>query len=232
MTAIRNSQFAIRNSQSAICLVGLVLVVAGYFGPWVPHKTVALTVTGFELAEFAKFFPQVQGGVVPVTRVFFYFPLVVTSILLDLFVGRSTVRFVRWVVPLCAAVLLLIALLPFSVVESVRHSLATGAAFAVDPLYARQLALVVVGMVLTLLAPLAGRLPRRVQSVLIILLALVGAVPALWQFVILRPLVVALYGESLGLGWGLIACEVGFGLLLLFGVFAVVSPEWSAYGRP
>ena len=232
MTVIRHSQFTIHNSQFAICLVGLVLVVVGYFGPWVPHRTAALTVTGFELAEFAKFFPQVQGGVVPVTRVLFYFPLVVASVLLNLFVGRSTVRFVPWVVALCTAALLLVALLPFSVVESARHSLATGAAFAVDLSYARQLALVVVGIVLTLLVPLVGRLPRRVQSVLIILLALVGAVPALWQFVILRPLVAALYDESLGLGWGLIACEVGFGLLLLSGVSAVVSPERSAYRRP
>jgi len=232
VTVIRHSPFAIRHSPFAIRLVGLVLVAVGYFGPWVPHKTAALTVTGFELAEFAKFFPQVQGGVVPVTRVLFYFPLVVASILLNLFVGRSTVCFVRWVVALCTAGLLLVALLPFSVVESARHSLATGVAFAVDPPYARQLALVVVGIALTLLAPLAGRLPRRVQSVLIILLALVGAVPALRQFAILRPLVAALYDEPLGLGWGLIACGVGFGLLLLSVVFALVSPERSAYGQP
>ena len=39
------------------------LAIVGYLGPWVPHKTAALTVTGLELAEFAKFFPQVQAAV-------------------------------------------------------------------------------------------------------------------------------------------------------------------------
>ena len=62
-------------------LLSLVLATAGYFGPWVPHETAALTVTGFELAEFAKFFPQVQGGVVPVIRALFLTPLVAAAIL-------------------------------------------------------------------------------------------------------------------------------------------------------
>ena len=216
-------------------LLGLAFVVVGYFGTWVPHKTAALTVTGFELAKFAKFFPQVQGGVVPVTRVLFYFPLVAASVLLALFgqfvVGQSTIRPVRWIVPLCAAALLLVALLPYAVVESVRNALAARAAFVVDPQYAGHLALVVVGMALTLLAPLAGRLPRRVQSVLIVLLALVGAVPALWQFVVLRPLVIALYNRPMRLGWGLIVCTAGFGLLVLSGILAAVRPEQKSFDQ-
>ena len=61
--------------------LGLVLILVGYFGPWVPHRTAALAVTGLELAEFAKFFPQVQGGVVSITRELFYLPLVVAFIL-------------------------------------------------------------------------------------------------------------------------------------------------------
>lgn len=214
-----------RISDFRLYLLGLALVVAGYFGPWVPHKTAALTVTGLELAEFAKFFPQVQGGTVPINRALFYLPFVAASILLVLFVSRSTARPVRWIVPPVIAVLLLVALLPYPIIDSVRHALATRSAFVVDPQYTGHLTLIIVGIILTLLTPLAGRLPLPVQSILVVLLALVGAVPTLWQFVLLRPLVVALYDSPIGLGWGLIVCVAGFGLLLLSGILTATSPK-------
>ena len=75
-----------------IWFLGFALVVVGYFGPWIPHETAALTVTGFELAEFAKFFPQVQGGVVPVTRGLFLTPIAAVAILLGLVVSRLAAR--------------------------------------------------------------------------------------------------------------------------------------------
>ncbi|GAG52093.1 unnamed protein product [marine sediment metagenome] len=213
----------IRNSQFAICLLSLVLVVTGYFGPWVDHKTAALTVTGFELAEFAKFFPQVQGGVVSIARELFYFPLVTVFILLGLLASRSTVRAARLIVPLFAAALLLGMLLPYSIVNSARQALTAHSPFVLDPQYTGQLALVVAGMVLTLLTPMARRFPERAWGILVALLALAGAIPALWEFALLRPLVVALYDgkEPLGPGWGLIACAAGFALLLLSGILNI-----------
>jgi len=222
--------------QFAIRFFGLLLIVAGYFGPWVPHKTAALTVTGFELAEFAKFFPQVQGGTVSVTRELFYLPLVTLSILLALLAGRSTARLVRLIVPLFAAALLVGALLPYSVVNDVRQALAVHSSFPLDPQYTGQLVLVVAGTVFTLLAPLVRRFPRRLQGVLIALLALAGAVPALWQFVLLRPLVVALYsgneGGPLGLGWGLVTCVAGFSLILVYGTLAITGPDHPIQPAP
>jgi hypothetical protein len=212
----------VQDPACSVWLVGLVLVVAGYFGPWVPHKTAALTVTGLELAEFAKFFPQVQGGTVPVMRALFYCPFVAALILLIFLPGRSTARLGRLIISALAVALLLIVLLPYFVIDGVRHALVTRSAFAVDPQYARQLALIIVGMTLVSCIPLAHRFTRRVQGILVVLLAFGGAIPALWQFALLRPLVVALYGSSLGLGWGLVACVVGFALLLLSGVLDIV----------
>jgi len=225
VSTIRNSQFAIR-------LLSLVLVIAGYFGPWVDHKTAALTVTGFELAEFAKFFPEVQGGMVCITRELFYLPLVTVFILLALLAGRSTARPTRLIMPLFAAALLLVALLPYSIVNVVRQALITRSPLTSDPRYKGQLALVFVGMVLILLTPLARRLPRRIQSILVVLLVLAGAIPALWQFALLRPLVVALYDEPIGLGWGLIACAAGFALFLLSGVLAAAGSGRSVQPSP
>lgn len=203
----------------------LILIVAGYFGPWVPHKTAALTVTGLELAEFAKFFPQVQGGTVFLVRAFFYLPLVVAAVLLAALAGRSEVRLGRLALPLMVAVLLFLALLPFSIVDALRQAHSTGSALILDPQYVGQLALGVAGVALVLLAPLADRLPRGFQTLLFAVLALAGAVPPLWQFVVLRPLVVALYGKPFGLGWGLIVCTAGFVLLSLSGLVTIASSD-------
>jgi hypothetical protein len=204
--------------------LGLALGIVGYFGPWVGHRTAALTVTGFEMAEFAKFFPQVQGGTLQLTRALFYLPLVTAAILLALAAGRSNVWGARWIVSPVVAVLLVVALLPYSAVDGLLQAITAGVPFVLDPQYARQTVLVAVGVLLVLLATLAGRIATRAWGVVVALLALSGAVPALFQFVRLRPLVVGLYDGPLGLGWGLVACVTGFVLLLAAGILAAVRP--------
>lgn len=189
-------------------LVGLVLAVVGFFGPWVPHKTAALTVTGPELAEFAKFFPQVQGGVVDVIRGLFLTPVTAAAILMGLAASQLAVRpIVRFAATGLAALLALVALPPYG--------------FYLAPEYRVHLILAIGGVMLVLLTLLARRLPRRVWGFLVALLALVGAIPALWQFVLLRPLIVALYGNGFGLGWGLATCMAGFALLLISATLSI-----------
>jgi hypothetical protein len=198
--------------------LGTVLVIVGCFGPWIPHKTAALTVTGYELAEFAKFFPEVQGGVIRIVRPFFYFPFVVALLLVILCTGWSGLHRLHLVISPLVAVVFLVALLPYSVVEGARHALVTRSAVVLDPNYRGQLVLVVAGIVLALAALLARRLSERMQGLLVALMALAGVVPALWQFALLRPLIVALYDVPLAPGWGMAVCVVGAGLLLLSGI--------------
>ncbi len=202
-------------------LVGLVFIIVGYFGPWVPHETAALTVTGFELAEFAKLLPQVQGGVVPVTRELFLAPLIAAAILLGFLAqpaNQQTNKPTNKLLILAAILLALAALPPYQ--------------FFLALQYRRQLILAAGGLLLVLLTPLARRLPRRVQGVLVALLALAGDVPALWQFALLHPLVVALYNEPLDLGWGLVTCTAGFALLLVSGILNIaISGQRSAAGQ-
>jgi hypothetical protein len=142
--------------------------------------------------------------------------------------GRSTIRLARMIVPPFLAMLLVGALLPYSVVDAVRQALIVHSPPVLDPQYTKQTVLVIVGVGFALLSPLARRLPRRASGILVALLALAGAVPPLWQFVLLRPLVVALYNEPLGLGWGLIACTAGFVLFLFSGFLAAAMPGHSA----
>jgi len=81
--------------ERALCsveFVASVLILIGFFGPWVAHRTAALTVTSYELSEFAKFFPQVQGGIVPVRRALFVTPLFAATFSLALTVHRSKGR--------------------------------------------------------------------------------------------------------------------------------------------
>jgi hypothetical protein len=225
------ADFGRRVADRRLRLLGLALVFIGYFGPWFPHRTAALSVTGFELAEFAKFFPQVQGGVVAIDRSLFYTPLVVAFVVLGILAGQSTMRVVRLIVPLFAVVVLLAAILPYPVVDGVRHALSTRSPLTLDPQYVGHLVLLLVGSVLSLLAPLARQLPRRVRGVLILLLALAGGALAGWQVALLRPLVDALYGVRLGMGWGLVTCMIGFGLLLLSSACAVAGIERSERAR-
>jgi hypothetical protein len=196
---------------SALCslqFIGSVLVVTGFFGPWVAHKTAALTVTGYELSEFAKFFPQVHGGMVPVRRALFVTPLLAAVVSLALVIQRSDrSRLFRLAGIALAALLGLVALPP---VEAI-----------LEPGYRTQLSLVAGGLLLMLATPLARQLSEQVQGSLVLLLALAGAVPALWQAVLLRPLVAELYGRAVWPGWGLIVSVVGLLTLVVAGLRGV-----------
>lgn len=185
--------------------VACVLIIVGFFGPWVAHETAALTVTGYELSEFAKFFPQVQAGVVPVKRALLVVPLLAASISLALVVQRSSAPpLLRFGATASAALLGLFVLPPYQ-------------AF-LEPAYRLQLILVAVGLLLVLLTPVARQLSERVRGGLFLLLALSAAVSALWQVVVLRPLVIDLYGPPIWPGWGFVVCAIGLLLLLLVGL--------------
>jgi len=181
-------------------------MIVGYFGPWIPHKTAALTVTGYELSEFAKFFPQVQGGTLPIFRALFLTPLLAATVAFSLLVNGTSKRFwLRLVSTVLVGLVVLVALPPYDYILASEYRL--------------QLTLLVGGLAAILLAFLSPLLAWPLRGILIALLALVGAAPALWQFALLRPLVVALYGTSIGLGWGLIVCTLGSILLLLSALF-------------
>lgn len=194
--------------------LGVVLALAGYLGPWVDHRTAALTVTGAEFSEFAKFFPQVQGGVAPVTRELFLSPLITGAVLLGLVANRWSRRPVARLAATGLAVLLgLAALPPYQ--------------FLLDRTYRSQLVLASGGALLVTLTLLASRLPPRLWGGLVAFLALVEGGLAPWQFGLLRPLVVALYDAPLAVGWGLVACVAGSALVLVGGILAAIHPGCS-----
>ncbi len=198
--------------ESALCslqFIGSVLIVIGFFGPWVAHKTAALTVTGYELSEFAKFFPQVRGGTVPVKRALFITPLLAAAISLALVAQRSDRSTLSQLAGAALAALLNLATLP------------PFQAF-LEPHYRMQLILVAGGVLMTLTAPLARQLSERARGILLLLLTLMGIAPACWQAILLHPLVAELYRRPVRPGWGLIVCTIGFLILLLASLRDIV----------
>ena len=182
-------------------LVPLAVVVAliGFFGPWIPHKAVALIVTGFELSEFAKFFPEVQARTVAVTRALFLTPLTAGALIIGLWANAYTRMLgIRMAVTAAAAFIALATLPQY-------ESLAA-------PDYRGQLLLALGGCLLVLLTPLARQWPDRVRFVLIALIALAGILSPVLQYTRLHPLVVELYNKPVGVGRGLILFALGFGV--------------------
>lgn len=191
--------------ESVLCslqFIGSVLIVIGFFGPWVAHKTAALTVTGYELSEFTKFFPQVQGGTMPVKRALFVTPLLAAVISLGLVIQRSRKSLMFRLAG--TGIMLVVGLLALPPLQAI-----------LEPQYRVQLILVMTAVLLTLATPLARQLSERVRGILLLLLTLAGAVPAVWQNILMRPLVSELYGTRIWPGWGLVICGIGFLTLLL-----------------
>jgi len=197
---------------SSLCslqFVASVIIVIGFFGPWVANRTAALTLTGYELSDFAKFFPQVQGGVVPVTRALFVTPLLAGAISLALIIHRfSSSPLLRLGAAALTALLCLTALPPFQSI--------------MDRGYRIQLALIVGGVLLTLAAPLARQLSERVRGLQLLFLTLAGALPAFWQAILLQPLVADLYGSAILPGWGFLSCGIGFFALLITSLRSII----------
>ena len=210
----------------ALCgiqLVASLVVVIGFLGPWVPHQTAALTITGYEMSEFAKFFPQVQGGVVPVTRALFVTPLLAAMVSIALVVRQLDKGWRFRVSATFLAGLIGLAVLP------PHHSI-------LEPDYRLQLIIVVLTIILLAGAVVTPRPSGQIHGALACVLALAGALPALWQYIPFRPLVVDLYQAPVPPGWGLIVCGIGFGLLLGAGLCQIFLPDqelcgWTASDR-
>ncbi len=71
-------------SSPLVPVFSCLLVLAGYFGPWINHRAAVLVVTGLDLGEYVKFLPVVQQGQLSIWREGFYLPLVTVSLMLSL----------------------------------------------------------------------------------------------------------------------------------------------------
>lgn len=205
-----------RGFVSLTLLLGLALAIAGYFGPWVDHKTAALVLTGQDMGEFVKFLPEVRAGAILMIRELFYLPPFVAALGLILLMANR-----RSAYPLLVRVVMGLTVL--------------GLAWAMlPPVWTPQLLLtaefrkqsiaIAFCLLLVVIHPVLRHLPLRLVAVAVMVLAILGAGPPLGQFLAIHKAVSRAHGWPVPVGWGLWATVLGFTIVLVGAVALYYRP--------
>jgi hypothetical protein len=186
--------------------IALLLIGAGYFGPWVWHKAAGLNLSADDLGEWIKFLPAWKSGQLPVLRELFYLPIWLTSIGLGLMAGRIK----AW--PGKIAVLVLAVVLVFTPLPKYPELLS---AFR-EPEFMLIFWATVAALLLTVVFTIFGsRLPDRVEAILWIVIGISAALFAPWMFGRAMPDIDRLYHYAIG--WGIVAVVAGGALMAVIG---------------
>jgi len=181
------------------------IVLAGYFGPWLPHKVAGLVVTGLDLGEYVKFLPSVADGSVVLWREGFYLPLVAVSLTCSLLTYRDEYRY-SLVFRFAFLLLGLIAalnLLPPAWTPAVLRS---------DE-FLLQTTTIIVCIGLLLFSPILRLLPALLVYALLGTVALAGIWFPITGFIKILPDVEYLYAHEIRPGWGFYVIVLGLALL-------------------
>jgi len=194
----------------ALMLSGLLLILIGYWAPWVAHPAAGLVQNGFDLSEFVKFLPQVKDGSEPVIRWLFFLPLTTVALSFGLLANVAPIRragWLRWLLLAVSLLLLIILIPPYP--------------YTLDRMLGKEfrertiLASISWAAFLLTLTPLGHRLPRQWTPILLGLLTLVGAVSPVAQFLSVRDALSMVYGHPITIGWGV--------WLMAAGTLAVIA---------
>lgn len=189
------------------------LGLAGYFGPWVAHRSAGLTVSGGDLGEYVKFIPQFMAGQIALRREIFYFPLFAGSLIASLVASRRALpRGLRIVLGL-AALPLALALLPPAWTPPL----------LLTPEFRLQTGALIFCLAMAPAVIVTRFLPDRLVLLLMAALAVPAAILPAWAFLEVRPAIAALYRQPLRLGWGFWAELIGFLLVAFWAVAQALS---------
>ena len=190
-----------------VLILGLALAIAGYFGPWVDHRTAALVLTGQDMGEFVKFLPEVRAGTAPMIREFFYLPPFAAALCLILLMASKQLAY-----PLAVRAVMLLAILALA--WAMLPPVWTPQ-LLVTPEFRKQTGAIAFCLLLLIIHPALRRLSSRRMAVTMIVLALLGTVPPLWQFFAIREAVNRAYGWPVQVGWGLWVTVLGFLIIVI-----------------
>jgi hypothetical protein len=205
-----------------LILLGVPLILVGYFSPWIPHRAAGLALTGFEISEWIKFAPEVQTGTAPLRRASFYWPPFVAALGLA-FLATRRHRW-SWWAWLLVALSAMLSLLPFPLLEEVRDLVGIRNNLG-------RLALVAAGLATVALALWRRRLPDRLRGPLLLLVGVGGTVLVTTAFSAAEPIVERLYNHLIDPGVGYHLTRGGMLLLALAGLVDLLGVTRQGNGR-
>ena len=220
---LRSGQNAGRSSTAlrVLLLAGWSVSAAGYLGPWIDHATAALTLSGVDMGEFVKFLPGVQSGSLPVIRQVFYLPAVAVAVSIAVLVGSRRLAYHRLLraLALMVGIFLSLQLLPPA------WSMASLRA----PEFRAQACVLVASWLLLAGFLIWSRAPAWLTGTVAGALALAAAGLAAWQFLVVKPAVLAVYQTTTSVGWGFALCLLG--LATVAGVSSSLILTRPGWGR-
>jgi hypothetical protein len=200
----------------SIMLIGVTLAILGFYGPWVTtsRNVAALTYNALDLTEFSKFIVRAHGSTN--TREMFLVPLVAAALALALWASQPNhpSRVLRYTLTLAAAVFTLVPLPPYLPGMSPLSFLSLVAYRSAEDRGSFWLS--VAGLLGVVLIFVWGRrVVGRWRSIAYVALALIGAVPAAWEFFTRAlPAISTVYGSPASPAWGFFAAMIGFALVM------------------
>jgi hypothetical protein len=200
-----------------ILKIGFTSILLGYFLVWLPHRAAGLSLIGLEMGEWTKFLPKMQQGQYFLDRILFYLPPITLSLMLITWTMEwPNDSWKTWAMRGMAVV---ISLLAFPPIESIR--------FEASDQWMTRLILVLLVVLSAVLCSQASRLPqRRIQVIkwsLFAVLGVLGASLPLWTYLLLRPEISALFGESVGIGPGILLNTLGHLMIAGVGGYGLYS---------
>lgn len=191
-----------------LLLLAALLTLAGYFGPWVPHRVAGLVVTGLDLGEYVKFLPVVRSGQVTLWREGFYLPLVTVSLALSLAAFRPALRY-GW--PLRVLLLLVAGVAALNLLPPAWDQ----STFS-NPEFRQQIQALALCLGAAAISPLLALLPHWLSASPVFVLSVLALWFPLRDFLRVLPTIRELYNHPFPLGWGVYVMAAG--LLLLIAV--------------
>jgi len=204
----------------SIVLIGVMLAILGFYGPWVTSSrdVAALTYNALDLTEFSKFIVRARGGII--TRELFLVPVVAAALALALWasqLGHSS-GILRYTLTLVAAVFTLVPLPPYRPGMSPFSFLSLVAYRSAEDRGSFWLS--VAGLLGVVLIFAWGRcIVGRWRNIAFVAFALIGAVPAAWElFTRALPAISTVYGSPAVPAWGFFLTMIGFALVVASAV--------------
>ena len=191
----------------SLTLVGVALAILGWYAPWVTstRQLAALTYNALDLTEFCKFI--LRAGIADITREWFLVPLIAAALVLALWASQPARLSAGWRYALTglAAIFSLIPIPPYPYAFKAYASPEDRGSF-----WLSVAGLIVVGIVFVF----GWRLTGRWRSAAFIALALIGALPAAWEFFRALTAISTVEAFPAVPAWGFYVMIIGFILVV------------------